>query len=104
MSYLKNILEEEHHRLKALSNKYAGEIQSLPQGSISFKKRGLKKYLYMAYREKGKVRFEYIGPEHSLKSQSVIKKVDIRKQYEDKLKQVNKDLMGLEKVLHGKKI
>ncbi|QTA82768.1 Uncharacterized protein dnl_51510 [Desulfonema limicola] len=104
MSYLKSILEEEHQRLKALSVKYQNAILSYPRGSISFKKRKKKEYLYLAYRENRKVKFEYIGPGNSEKAENVIKKIELRKNYEDKLKQVKNDLAEIEKVIHGKKI
>jgi hypothetical protein len=39
MSYLKNILQEEFGRLDSLSEKYRIEIDALPRGTISIKKR-----------------------------------------------------------------
>ena len=104
MSYVKNILQEEFQRLKALSEKYADEIRLLPIGCVSIKKRNYKQYLYLAYREKDKVRFEYIGPLISEKAKSVIKKIEQRKDYERKLKQIKKDLTEIEKVVNGRKI
>ncbi|QTA82609.1 Uncharacterized protein dnl_49870 [Desulfonema limicola] len=104
MSYLKNILEEEHQRLQSLSGKYQNAILSFPRGSICIKKRRQKEYLYLAYRENRKVKFKYIGPGNSEKAENVIKKIELRKNYEDKLKQVKKDLAEIEKVFHGKKV
>ncbi|MDM8538986.1 hypothetical protein QUF70_19720 [Desulfobacterales bacterium HSG17] len=104
MSYLKSILEEEHQRLKALSEKYQATVLSYPRGSISLKKRRQKEYLYLAYRQNNNVKFEYIGPADSKKAEAVIKKIDLRKNYEDKLKQVKKDLTEIEKAIHGRKI
>ncbi|QTA78746.1 Uncharacterized protein dnl_09780 [Desulfonema limicola] len=104
MSYLKSILEEEHQRLNSLSEKYHDAILTYPRGSISVKKRRQKEYLYLAYRQNNKVKFEYIGPADSEKSKAVIKKIELRKNYEDKLKQVKKDLAEIEKVIHGKKV
>ena len=104
MSYLKNIIQEEHQRLKALSNKYREEIDSLPRGSISIKTRSSKEYLYLARRDKGKVQFRYIGPVTSEHSQDMLNKVAQRKEYEIKLKQVKKDLRETEKIINGRKI
>ncbi len=104
MSYLKNIIQEEYERLQALSEKYQAAIASLPKGSISVKKRNQKEYLYLAYRQNGNVRFEYIGPAESEQSETVIKNITLRKNYQDKLKQVKSDLREIEKVLHGRKI
>ena len=104
MSYLKSVLKEEYERLKALLKKYSDEISSLPHGSISIKKRNQKEYVYLAYRKKENVKFEYIGSISSEKSKNVVKKVKLRKGYEIKLKQVRKDLEEIEKVINGRKL
>ena len=104
MSYLKTVLQEEYERLKALLEKYHDEISALPHGSISIKKRNQKEYVYLAYRKKGNVKFEYIGPISSEKSKNVVKKVKLRKRYEIKLKHVRKDLEEIEKVINGRKL
>jgi len=104
MSYLKSVLHEEYERLKALLEKYNDEISALPHGSISIKKRNQKEYVYLAYRKKGNVKFEYIGSISSEKSKNVVKKVKLRKEYEIKLKQVRKDLKEIEKVINGRKL
>ena len=103
MGYITDILDEEYQRLRALSLKYESEITSLPRGSISIKKRGRNKYLYLAYREKGKIRFDYIGPEDSVNARMVIEKIERRKEYEDKLKQVKQNLAEIERAVHGRK-
>ncbi|MDM8522810.1 hypothetical protein QUF80_05500 [Desulfococcaceae bacterium HSG8] len=104
MSYIRSVMEEEYQRLESLSGKYHAQISSLPKGSVSIKKRGRKKYLYLAYRQKDKVVSEYVGPEDSENAKAVIEKVRCRKLYEDKLRQVKKDLTEIRKVLHGRKI
>ena len=104
MSYVKDILQEEFERLQALSQKYHAEIRLLPKGSVSIKKRSHKEYLYLAYREKDRVKFEYVGPVISEKAMTVTKKIEQRKVYEQKLKQVKKDLVEIKKVLNGRKI
>ena len=104
MSYLKSVLQEEYERLKALLKKYDDEISALPHGSISIKKRNQKEYVYLAYRKKENVKFEYIGSISSEKSKNVVKKVKLRKGYEIKLKQVRKDLQEIEKVINGRKL
>jgi hypothetical protein len=104
MSYLKSVLQEEYERLKALCEKYNDEISALPHGSISIKKRNQKEYVYLAYRKKGNVKFEYIGSISSEKSKNIVKKVKLRKEYEIKLKQVRNDLEEIEKVINGRKL
>jgi len=104
MSYLKSVLQEEYERLKALFEKYNDEISALPHGSISIKKRNQKEYVYLAYRKKENVKFEYIGSISSEKSKNIVKKVKLRKGYEIKLKQVRKDLQEIEKVINGRRL
>jgi hypothetical protein len=104
MSYLKSVLHEEYERLKALIEIYNNEISALPHGSISIKKRNQKEYVYLAYRKKENVKFEYIGSISSEKSKNVVKKVKLRKESEIKLKQVRKDLEEIKKVINGRKL
>jgi hypothetical protein len=40
----------------------------------------------------------------SEKSQAVLRQVGLRKEFENKLKQVKKDLLEIEKVTNGKKV
>ena len=104
MSYLKNILNEERDRLHALSAKYREQLAELPRGCASIKKRGGSEYLYMAFRKNGKVCFEYVGPLSSEQAMQQLKKIEKRQQIKAKLKQVQNDLLELEKALHGKKL
>ncbi len=92
MSYIKNIMQEEYQRLEALHQKYNNKVASLPQGTVSVKKRSKQEYLYLARRENGKLKFNYIGSVISEKAKAILEQIDIRKDYEKKLKQVNDDL------------
>lgn len=104
MSYIKNIMQEEHQRLQALCQKYGDKIDSLPKGTVSIKKRNKGEYLYLASRRDGKVKFDYIGSVGSVKARKIQEQVKFRKDYELKLKQVKADLKQIEKVIHGRKI
>ncbi len=104
MSYIKNIMQEEYQRLEALSQKYCDKIASFPKGTVSIKKRNKREYLYLANREDGKLKFNYVGSVESDKVREVLDQVNDRKQYENKLKQVKRDLKEIRKVIHGRKI
>ena len=104
MSVIKDVLKEEHDRLKRLKTKYTKEIQILPKGAITKKARNNKFYLYLTYREKEKVISKYIGNWESEKVKSVIKQIEKRKVIENNLKKVYKNLQELERVLNGNKI
>ena len=104
MSYLKNIMQEESQRLEALCQKYSDKIAAYPKGTVSVKKRNKQKYLYLASRDNGKLKFNYVGSVVSEKAIKILEQVDIRKNYEKKLKQVKEDLKAIRKVIHGRKI
>ncbi|MFZ1987399.1 MAG: hypothetical protein WAU91_23520 [Desulfatitalea sp.] len=104
MSYIKNIMQEEHQRLQALYQKYIDKIDSLPKGTVSIKKRNKSEYLYFASRRDGKVKFDYIGSVGSENARKILEQVKFRKDYELKLKQVKNDLREIEKVIDGRKI
>ncbi len=104
MSYLKNIVKEEHRRLQALRRKYNDKIKALPKGAVSIKKRNKSEYLYLASRRGGKVKFDYIGSVGSKNACKTLEQVKSRKDYELKLKQVKGDLRQIEKVIRGRKI
>lgn len=104
MSYIKNIMREEYQRLDALQQKYLDKIASFPQGTVSVKKRNKQEYLYLARRESGKLKFNYIGSVASEKAKNILEQIGARKNYEKKLKQVKQDLKEVRKVVHGRKI
>jgi len=104
MSYLKGILKEEYDRLNSLAEKYRDKVSEFPKGSVSVKKRTNLQYLYLASRKGSKICFQYIGPLPSANAQTVLKQIEQRKKYEEKLKQVKKNLREIEKAVHGRKL
>lgn len=104
MSYIKQVMQEEHQRLQALCQKYMDKIDTFPKGTVSIKKRNNAEYLYLASRQGGKVRFHYIGAVGSEKAREIMDQLNERKKYELKLKQVKDDLKEVGKVIHGRKI
>ena len=104
MGYIHQVMNDEYQRLKALSKKYRDKIESFPKGTVSAKKRKDREYLYLARRKDGKVKFDYIGPMASDKAQKVLAKIGERKQYEARLKHVNRDLKDIGKIIHGRKL
>ena len=96
-------LEEEKRRLLSLKARYEQQLFELPKGSLSRKKRWNRKYLYLAYRESDKVKFEYIAPVDSQAAQEVEARVRRRKDLEAKLSQVEKNLADVERGLRGRR-
>lgn len=104
MSIIQSVIREEFERLELLKKKYNTEINVFPKGAISKRKRGARLYLYLMYREDKKVVTKYIGNWDSEKAQAVLKQVRQRKELEQKLKQVSKDLAETERALRAKKV
>lgn len=98
-----DILEEEKRRLLSLKARYEQQLSELPKGSISRKKRWKREYLYLAYRESDRVKFEYIAPVDSEVAREVEAKVRRRKDLEQKLSQVEENLAHVERGLRGKR-
>lgn len=103
MAMVFDILEEEKRRLLSLKTRYVQQLSELPKGSLSRKKRWNREYLYLAYRESGKVKFEYIGAVDSDAAQEAEAKVRRRKGLEEKLCQVRENLADVERGLRGKR-
>ncbi len=103
MSIVFDILEEEKRRLLSLKARYEQQLFGLPKGSLSRKKRWNREYLYLAYRDSGKVKFEYIGPVDSDAAQEVEATVRRRKDLEEKLSQVEENLADVERGLRGRR-
>ena len=104
MSSIKTIIQEEFERLVKLQKRYEEEISQLPVGSLSIKKRSGKEYAYIAYREKEKVKTDYIGTADSSEVEKLRGLILKRKELEELLRATKKRLKEVEKVLDGKKI
>ncbi len=102
MSIVFGVLQEEYERLQQLAEKYRENIARLPKGSLQIKTRKGHGYVYLTYREQQKVISKYIGKVHSKQVEELLQQVNVRKQYEQKLKQVSTDLQDIRRVLYGK--
>ena len=98
-SVLRGVLEEEFERLKALSVFYSNKIKKLPRGYIAIKRINGRKYVYLSFREKNKVRSKYVGKPSSDKAKQLKKQIESRKDYEAKLKAAKENLRGVKGAL-----
>jgi hypothetical protein len=101
MSKVYYILKEEHDRLQRLAALYQNEIENLPKGSISLKKRNNNAYMYAAYREGKRMKFDYIGKESSPKAVEVSRLIKKRQEKNKQLCEVRADIREIKKVLNG---
>ena len=85
-------------RMTALRVAYEKQLAELPKGSLRIKERNGKQYYYLTYRRDGKVVSEYIGSDkkavYELKEQ-----LERRKDIENLLKSIKKELALMSKVL-----
>lgn len=99
MSVIKDILIEEKERLEKLSSSYREKISSLPKGYISVKRINGNKYAYKNYREKDKVKSEYLGKPGSRKVHSIENAIKERRNYEKMLKHAKENLKEINKAV-----
>lgn len=100
MSIVSDILKEEAKRLLALKKKYQKELSKFPKGSLSKKRRGNNNYYYLAFREKEKIKFKYIGKENSDKVKKLENNIKRRDSIKEKLKKINRNLDEIKKVFN----
>jgi hypothetical protein len=100
VSKISYILREELHRLQRLAAHYQKEIDTLPRGSISLKKRNNRVYVYLAYRNGSRMKFDYIGSEMSSKAVECCALVKKRQQIKKQLNELKTDIREIEKVLN----
>jgi len=99
MGLILGVLEDERERLTEVILIYMDKIRAFPRGSLRLKSRNDKQYAYLAYREKDKVKFKYIAPVPSDVYDEVSLEIKKRKQYEDDLKEMKKDLLIINRTL-----
>lgn len=100
MSKVHYILKEEHDRLERLAALYQKEIENLPKGSVSLKKRNDNVYMYIAYREGKKMKFDYVGKESSPKAVELSGLIKKRQEKSKQLCEVRADIQDIKKVLN----
>jgi hypothetical protein len=103
MALVFDILDEERRRLLTLKARYERQLAELPKGTLSRKRRWNREYLYIAYRESGKVRFAYVGPINSDAARDAEAKVRRRQDLEEKLRHVEGNLAHIERGLRGRR-
>ena len=105
MGIIFGVLQEESERLVEVLKLYGRKIKALPKGSIQIKKQNAKKYAYLAYRDGRKMKFEYVGPVPSRRVDEVAKQIQERREYENSIRAMKKELIVIERSLRyaGKK-
>ena len=101
MKVLKGILKEEEARLKEAGGSYEREIAKLPKGSLQLKRIKERDYAYRAYRQGERVVYEYLGDLKPEELKGVKQKIELRRRYEGKLREVRKNLREVRRMVRG---
>ena len=102
MSSVFHILEEELERLNEAKKAYQAAIKREYQGAPQIKQVGRKQYLYLARRKQQKIHYLYVGHADGQKALDILDSIKRRREYEELLKGVNRDLKEVRKALRGK--
>lgn len=100
--FIKDMLNEELENSLQIKQDYEHALNELPRGSLVLKNIGGRPYYYMAYREGAKVKFDYLG---KLSGEEIKGYEDAKKnknRYRQHLREVNKQVKFLKKVLRAK--
>lgn len=98
INIVKETLAEERTRNLRAQNAYRVELEKLPQGSVTVRPRGNKRYCYLKYREGSRVVTKYAGPA-DLMEETLRAQVLQRKELESVLKRLERELRFIEKAL-----
>lgn len=102
MSTIFHVMKEEYDRLIEAQKAYKCNIEKMPQGSPRIKHIRNCDYLYLARREGQKVIYDYMGPANSEHAHTILEQIQRRKRFETLLKDIQKNLKDVKKVLRGK--
>lgn len=102
MDMIKGVLQEQLEYALEAKRRYNENIKELPYGSLSEKERNGKLYYYLAYRKDGKMKFDYLGKLFDEEIEEYNEKIEKRRLYKNILKNLNKEIKYLKKVLNVK--
>jgi len=104
MDLIKGVLQEELKSSLETQKYYQQEIGKLPKGSLSKKNIDGRIYYYLSYREGPKVRTEYLGKLSREEIKEYQDRIDQRRHFKSQLREINKKIKYLRKVLNVKSI
>ncbi len=94
------MIAQEEKRMNILKESYEEQLLTLPKGTLRVRQKGNNTYYYLSYRNGKKVATDYIGKDEDyiLKIKEQLEK---RRHIEEMLKELNKELQLMKKVLGG---
>ena len=100
--FIKELLKEELQNSLQIKKDYERALNKLPKGALVRKIIGGRPYYYLAFREKGKVRFLYKGILSDQDRRKYEEAKKVRARYRQQLAEVNKQIRYIQKVLRVK--
>ena len=98
---IKGVLQEELVNSRRMQRRYVQALRRLGKGSLVKKRIGGRAYYYLALREKGRVRFRYLGKLSAQELQMRRSQHQQRGQYRRLLRDVKEQIRFLERSLRG---
>lgn len=99
MDMIQDVLDHEYHHSLDVLDLYRKRLDSLPKGRMYPKKINGKIYYYLAYRDGKKVKTDYLGKLSDEEIKAMQEKIDQRKRFEERIKEVERRKQFLQKVL-----
>lgn len=100
---IRGVLVEELENSKRLLKKYQQAVAALPKGSIREKKIGNQKFAYLAYRDGGRVKYEYKGKISPQEKAKYDESKAMRAKYRGLIAELKKQIVFIERALHERK-
>ena len=103
MNPVKGVLAEELKNSERMLKKYAQALDALPKGSLVPKTIKERLFYYLAYRQRGRVKFEYKGklpPEEIAKLKEAMA---LRAKYRGLMADLRKQIVFIKHALHERK-
>ena len=99
MSIIKNVLFEELERNQEMQKSYKEQIDTLPKGKIILKRIKNREYYYLLYRDNGKVKTDYLGPEGKFNPDEIQKNIDKRRYFQETLSKLQQEEKEIRKAI-----
>lgn len=103
MNPVRGVLVEELANSERLLRKYRQALQAIPKGSLVSKSIKGRIFYYLAYREGGKVRFEYQGKLSAERVAALKDAAARKKKYRALIADLKKQVVFLTRALHERK-
>lgn len=103
MNPVKGVLVEELGNSERMLKRYQQALAELPKGSLVPKKIKGGRFFYLAYRQGGKVRFEYKGKLSEKQVEELKRSQAQRAKYRSLISELKKQIVFIKRALHERK-